>query len=105
AELCGGARTPPRVRATGGLEWVWGCGPPQALTRSEPIADIGRALDHAPADAKGQTRLVLSLYSPGKCDRFPAVALDDGHRADRTHFRRAGFGLGSAGRQHRCRQE
>src|SRR5262249_43684760 len=70
----------------------------------EPIADIGRALDHAPADAKGQTRFVLSLYSPGKCDRFPALALDDGHRADRTHFRRGGFGLGSAGRQHPRRQ-
>src|SRR5262249_38759200 len=67
------------------------------LVRFEPIADIGRALDHAPADAKSQTRFVLSLYSPGKCNRFPALALNDGHRADRTHFRRCGFGVGLAG--------
>src|SRR5262249_59884092 len=82
-----------------------GTAPPRTWSRSAPTADLGGGLVQPPADAKGQTRFVLSLYSPGKCDRFPALALNDGHRADRTHFRRGGFGLRSAGRQHHCRKE
>src|SRR5262249_57361932 len=84
-DLCLGRRHA-RLRGTQRIELVLRIEPPHDLVRFEPIADIGRALDHAPPDAKGQTRFVLSLYSPGKCDRFPALALDDGHRADRTHF-------------------
>src|SRR5262245_2324751 len=103
-ELCLGRRHA-RLCGTQRIELVLRIEPRHDLVRFEPIADIGRALDHAPADAKSQTRFVLSFYSPGKCDRFPALALNDGHRADRTHFRRGGFGLRSAGRQHHCRKE
>src|SRR5262249_4996550 len=90
-ELCLGRRHA-RLCGTQRIELVLRIEPPHDLVRFEPIADIGRALDHAPPDAKGQTRFVLSLYSPvSPLSRLTTVTVRTG--------RTSGAAVSASGRQ------
>src|SRR5262249_28603746 len=94
-ELCLGRRHA-RLCGTQRIELVLRIEPRHDLVRFEPVADIGRALDHAPADAKGQTRFVLSLYSPSsgrscrnwRCFRCLSLRLPGRERRESPSLRR-----------------
>ena len=56
--------------------------PADQLSGLDPVADIDAALDHAPAQAEGEPRLVLGLDPAGEHHRHACGALLDGHGAD-----------------------
>ena len=70
------------------------------------VADAARSFDHPAADAKGESRLVFSLYLPGKHFRLAELTFFGDHGANRTRLRRFGLSfLLASGKQQRERRQ
>jgi len=67
------------------------------MARLDPVADVDRTLDHAPADAERKTGFRFRFDAPGVGERFANITLLDHDRSHRSDLRRRGLGFALAG--------
>ena len=82
------------------IELVLGVELGEHLSRLDAVADIDRSLDHSPADAKCQRRLVFGPDVPGQHNGFPCFSFGGGHGPNRTYLGGLDFRVRFARPQH-----